>query len=179
MYCLVGPSLAITDCLIEPDLFFGDLYLYIQIYSLSFAAMSVCSSKFHQCLYFASQALARKVEKLAVACWQPTGLSPSHAYLLMLVLESPGIQPTELCAQLQLSPSTITRLAEKLEGKGLLVRRMEGKSTHIHPTPQAVALQPQMRQCMGAFMQQYEALRTQAPGHSLVQDMCLFADRLP
>ena len=138
--------------------------------------MGVCDSKFHQCIYFASQALARKVEKLAIACWQPVGLSPSHAYLLMLVLENPGIQPMEICQQLQLTPSTITRLTEKLESRGLVNRHYEGKETHLQPTAMALDLQPMMQQCMAGFMEQYGALRAKVPGNTLVQDICKFAD---
>lgn len=138
--------------------------------------MGVCDSKFHQCIYFASQALARKVEKLAIACWQPVGLSPSHAYLLMLVLENPGIQPMEICQQLQLTPSTITRLTEKLESNGLVHRQYEGKATHLQPAAAALELQPKMQQCMARFIQQYSALRAKVPGDTLVQDICKFAD---
>ena len=76
--------------------------------------MKSCESAFSKCLYFSSQALARKVEKLAIESWKPTGLSPSHAYLLILVLREPGLQPTTVGEQLQLTPSTITRLVEKL-----------------------------------------------------------------
>jgi hypothetical protein len=36
-------------------------------------------SFFSNSLYFSTGVLAREVEKLAVECWKPTGLSPSHA----------------------------------------------------------------------------------------------------
>jgi DNA-binding transcriptional regulator LsrR (DeoR family) len=83
--------------------------------------MKTIDSKYNGCLYFAANALARKIEKLAIESWKPLDLSPSHAYLLMLVLEEPGLQPGCIANHLQLSPSTITRLIEKLEEKGLSV----------------------------------------------------------
>ena len=85
-------------------------------------------------MYFASGALARKVEKLAVDTWKETKLAPSHAYLLMIVLDKPGVQPTTLVEELLLAPSTITRLIEKLEQKKLVRRTMEGKITNVFPT---------------------------------------------
>lgn len=111
-------------------------------------SMKMCDSKFSQCLYFASSALARKMEKLATESWKPVGLSPSHAYLLMAVLEEPGMQPTVLGQHLQLQPSTVTRLMEKLEEKKLVVRTTEGRITNVYATPKAKDLQPKMMDCM-------------------------------
>src|SRR6185312_10666430 len=102
--------------------------------------MGTSDSRFCQCLYFSSNALARKVEKLAQESWKPVGLSPSHAYLLMIVIEDPGVQPGTLANELQLQPSTITRLIEKLEQKKLVVRVMEGKITNVYPTSKAKEL---------------------------------------
>ena len=79
--------------------------------------MKTSDSIYAMCLYFTSGALARKVEKLAQTSWDKVGLSPSHAYLLMMALEEPGVQPSGLAAHLQLQPSTVTRLIEKLEEK--------------------------------------------------------------
>ena len=104
--------------------------------------MKSADSKYCQCLYFSSNALARKVEKLANASWEKLDLSASHDYILMLVIEQPGIQPSELVKHLLLSPSTITRLIEKLETRKLVVRTTEGKLTNVYPTPKAKAMLP-------------------------------------
>ena len=82
-------------------------------------------------MYFVSNALAREIEKIAIASWKKVNLSPSHAYLLILVLEEPGMQPMALSEELHLQPSTITRLVEKLEEKKLLVRTTQGKMTNV------------------------------------------------
>jgi DNA-binding MarR family transcriptional regulator len=79
------------------------------------------------------------------------GLAPSHAYLLLLILEEPGMQPGCIASHLQLSPSTITRLIEKLEEKKLVVRTTEGKLTNVYPTPKAKELLPQMKNCGQQF----------------------------
>ena len=140
--------------------------------------MKTSCSRYARCLYFTSAALARKVEKLAIASWKKTSLSPSHAYLLLAVLEEPGIQPTALAEHLQLQPSTITRLLEKLEEKKLVIRTTEGRLTNVYPTPKAKELQPKMMACMKDFTEKYAAILGKEESHELVQTMAKIADKL-
>jgi MarR family transcriptional regulator, organic hydroperoxide resistance regulator len=140
--------------------------------------MKMKDSKYSQCLYFTSAALARKVEKLAAENWKKVDLAPSHAYLLMALLEEPGIQPSALANELHLQPSTITRLIEKLEQKKLAVRTTEGKITNVYPTPKAKALLPEMKQCLNNFYQQYSKLLGDADSKRIVQDMARLSDKL-
>ena len=140
--------------------------------------MKIRDSKYAQCLYFTSAALARKVERLATQVWKAVDLPPSHAYLLMAVLEEPGMQPSVLSAELQLQPSTITRLIEKLEEKKLVVRTTEGKITNVYPTPKAKELQPKMKECVRQFSQQYANLLGADESSRLVQDIARIADKL-
>ena len=141
--------------------------------------MKAANSKYAQCLYFASNALARKIEKLANESWKKVGLTPSHAYVLLLALEEPGIQPSTLVKQLLLTPSTITRLIEKLEEKKLVVRGMEGKITHVYPTAKAKALLPEMKECLSGFYQRYAATLGKEESSRLVSSMNKMADKLP
>jgi DNA-binding MarR family transcriptional regulator len=120
-------------------------------------------------MYFAAGALARKVEKMAVECWKPVNLSPSHAYLLLLVIENPGVQPSQLCSHLQLTPSTITRLMEKLEEKKLVTRKTEGKNTIVYPTKEALQLLPKMRACQDEFAQKQSSIIQQTDSCELIQ----------
>ncbi|MDE3247429.1 MAG: MarR family transcriptional regulator [Bacteroidota bacterium] len=113
--------------------------------------LKVTESRYGRCLYFASNALARKTEKMAVEAWKKTGLSPSHAYLLMIVLDEPGVQPGRLSAELHLTPSTVTRLIEKLESKKLVTRTTEGKTTMVYPTAKSKEMKPLMDQCVADF----------------------------
>ncbi|MDB5206590.1 MAG: winged helix-turn-helix transcriptional regulator [Flavisolibacter sp.] len=140
--------------------------------------MKTGDSKFCQCLYFTTAALARKVEKLAIESWNPVGLSPSHAYLLITVLEEPGVQPTHLGEHLQLKPSTITRLIQKLEEKKLVVRTTEGRITNVYPTPRAKELQPKIMDCMKHFYEQYSGALGKEESVKLVQSLTKVADKL-
>jgi DNA-binding MarR family transcriptional regulator len=140
--------------------------------------MKVADSKYCRCIYFASNALARKMEKLAMESWKKVNLSPSHAYLLMLVTEEPGMQPGTLSAELHLTPSTITRLIEKLEGKKLVVRTTEGKQTNVYPTPKGKELYPTLQKCLDEFYNTYSTILGKEESAKLVQTMNKIADKL-
>jgi DNA-binding MarR family transcriptional regulator len=129
-------------------------------------------------MYFSSQAMARKIEKLASEIWKQVDLSPSHAYLLMMVLDEPGIQPSALVEELLLTPSTITRLMEKLEEKKLLVRTTEGKLTNVYPTPRAKELQPRLKECLDEFYKTYSNVLGKEESSQMVQRMNKITDKL-
>ncbi|WP_127133181.1 MarR family winged helix-turn-helix transcriptional regulator [Pseudoflavitalea rhizosphaerae] len=140
--------------------------------------MKTSESKFRQCFYFASGALARIVEKMASDVWKKVDLSPSHAYVLLLVLDEPGMQPGSIAGQLHLTPSTITRLLEKLESKKLVVRTSEGKLTNVYPTPRAKELQPQLIACAEEFSQHYYKILGKEECDTLIDSITKMADQL-
>jgi DNA-binding MarR family transcriptional regulator len=135
-------------------------------------------SKYCKCIYFASGALARKMEKLAIESWKKVGLSPSHAYLLMLVIDDPGMQPGRLAEELQLSPSTITRLIEKLEEKKLVIRTTEGKLTNVYATPKGKDLLPQLKSCVSDFNETAAGILGKEESTRLVQNINKITDKL-
>ena len=140
--------------------------------------MNTSDSKYSQCLYFSSNALARKVEKLARESWKPVGMSPSHAYLLMIVIEDPGVQPGSLADELQLQPSTITRLIEKLEEKKLVVRIAEGKTTNVYPTSRAKELHRTLKVCVQHFHNSHATILGKEESCKMVRNMNKLADKL-
>lgn len=140
--------------------------------------MKASESKYCNCLYFTANALARKVEKLAIESWKEVDLPPSHAYLLMLIIEDAGIQPGALSDQMQLTPSTITRLIEKLEERKLVVRTTEGKSTNVYPSPKAKELLPKLKNCVKNFYENYASILGKEESARLVINMNKVADKL-
>ncbi|MES2004640.1 MAG: MarR family transcriptional regulator [Bacteroidota bacterium] len=140
--------------------------------------MKTSESKYCNCLYFTANALARKIEKLATESWKKIDLAPSHAYLLKLVLDEPGIQAGQIAEQLQLTPSTITRLIEKLEEKKLVLRASEGKSTNVFPTQKAKDLKPQMKQCIEEFYEKYSKVLGKEESNHFIKNMNTIADKL-
>lgn len=105
---------------------------------------SACKSntRLSGCLLFSANALARAITAIGDEEFGRFGLSYSHAYLLCEVVDQPGVTPSQLSQTMYLTPSTITRLVEKLEQKQLVRRESEGKKTLIYPTPQGQTLRP-------------------------------------
>lgn len=100
------------------------------------------ATRYNACLLFSANALARAITAIGDEEFGRFGLCYSHAYLLCEVVAQPGISPSQLSETLYLTPSTITRLVEKLEQKRLVRRESEGKKTLIYPTAEGEALQP-------------------------------------
>ncbi|MFM9911637.1 MAG: MarR family winged helix-turn-helix transcriptional regulator [Chitinophagaceae bacterium] len=140
--------------------------------------MKTSESNYCRCLYFTAGSLARKVDTLAQESWSKVDLAPSYAYLLMLTIEEPGIQPGMLANQLQLKPSTISRLIEKLEEKKLVIRISEGKTTNVYPTPKGKNMLPQLKECMHEFYKRYSSILGKEESAKLVQNMGKVADKL-
>jgi len=141
--------------------------------------MKASDSRYGRCIYFASNALARKTEKLAVAIWKKAGLSPSHAYLLMIVLDEPGAQPGALSAELHLTPSTITRLIEKLEEKKLVIRNTEGKTTSVYPTAKSKEMKTLLQECGEEFQRSCISLLGKDESARFISSMNKISDKLP
>jgi DNA-binding MarR family transcriptional regulator len=102
-------------------------------------------SKYCGCLYFSANALGRVMTRMAEEEFAITGLAPSYALLLIGVNEKPGIQPKELSEHMQLAPSTVTRLIEKLEHKGMVERKTNGRATEVYPTPKSLEMDKQLK----------------------------------
>jgi len=69
---------------------------------------------FEKCIYFNSNALVRQINKIWDDAFKPFGLSPSHAYVLRLVLNTPGLSMKQIAEDLELAPSTVTRFVDNL-----------------------------------------------------------------
>jgi len=97
----------------------------------------------HMCPYFTSASFARVIQQMADEECQlgSTGLSPAHVYLIVLVNDNEGISPSELAQKLNLAPSTITRMIDKLVSKGILERKIEGKNSLTYPTDKSREMQ--------------------------------------
>lgn len=113
------------------------------------------------CLFFTTVKLSRVFGKIAEEAFSKTGLSPSHALLLYLVNQKEEILQKELGETLHLTPSTITRLIEKLERKSLVTKRCEGKSVILSTTPQGLALQKNIMESWNFLHEQYHGILTE------------------
>jgi DNA-binding MarR family transcriptional regulator len=99
---------------------------------------------FERCLYFNVNALARRVNTIWDEAFSEFDLSPAHAYLLRLLLESPGLTQTQITRELKLEKSTVTRFVTVLEAKLLLSRDRQGREVLVYPTAKAYRLQKRL-----------------------------------
>jgi len=95
---------------------------------------------FEQCIYFNINKLTRRVNRIWEQAFKAVNLSPSHGYLLRVVLEQPGITCKALAEVLDLKLSTVTRFVDTLVAKDLLERKKaseDKRESNIYPTKKA------------------------------------------
>ncbi|MCP4573455.1 MAG: MarR family transcriptional regulator [bacterium] len=123
----------------------------------------------HSCLFFTANALSRRITHLADEAFRPTGLSPSLAFLLMAVVDRPGNCLKDLGQDLQLAPSTITRFADALAARSLVVRRQEGKVVSLAATDAGQALMPAVQAAWKDLYDRYSAALGREAGDDLTR----------
>jgi MarR family transcriptional regulator, organic hydroperoxide resistance regulator len=135
-------------------------------------------NRFAYSLYFSAGALAREAEKLAVACWKPVGLSPSHAQIILLLMQVQTIGPSFLAKSLLLSRSTMTRLLDSLERKGLINRFTYDKVRMVQLSVEAAKRAEEFLECDMAFRQRCYRLLGEDKTVRLMRRMNDATDRL-
>lgn len=133
--------------------------------------MDKADSKYCGCLYYSSNALARVMTKIAAEEFSVTGLTPSYAFLIMIINDKPGIQPKEISEQMQLTPSTVTRLIEKMEHRGLLTRNSIGRCTEVIPTEEGAKLNVQIKDAWRKLYNRYMVLLGEKVGMELTSSI--------
>ena len=123
----------------------------------------------HNCLFFTANSLARSISRLAEEEFGRLGLVPSHAFLLMLVIDRPGISQKDLAAQLHLAPSTVSRFVDVLAGRGLLEKRGLGKQVQAWPTAAGQAQLAPIQLAWGEIHRRYSAILGEEEGRSLAR----------
>lgn len=116
-------------------------------------------SYFCNCLFFSSASFARNMSKLADEAFAKTGWSPSHAFVIITVNRNDeGVIPSLIAKELHLTPSTVTRLLDKLEQKGMVRRENDGKNSLVKPTEKSLALNEELMTSWNSLFDHYKKL---------------------
>lgn len=91
---------------------------------------------FERCIYFNSNALVRKINRIWDRAYAVEDISASHAYLLRMVNHQPGLTQKQIASELFLEKSTITRFVMALIERGLLKRKQgeDGRENLLYVT---------------------------------------------
>jgi DNA-binding MarR family transcriptional regulator len=133
--------------------------------------MTESKSILNHCLYFTANALSRVITRMAEEEFRVTGLSPSHAFLMMQVVEQPGITQKALGAELHLAPSTVTRFVDVLVHKGYLERAVDGKTTRITATETGCHRYDPIRAAWKSLHMRYAAILGLEEGDALTREI--------
>jgi len=134
--------------------------------------MSESTKTFHEsCLYFSVNSLARKINEMAEEEFRITGLTPSHAYLMLTLIDKPGLNQNELSGIMNLKASTMTRFIDKLVQKRLVERVQEGRSVLIFPTEKGKELRELIKKAMGNMYERYDDILDKDFSQNLTSDI--------
>lgn len=128
-------------------------------------------NKYCNCLYYSATAFSRVMSRIADEEFAGVGLSSSYAFLLMTVVDKPGIQPKEISEELQLAPSTVTRLIEKLEYQGYLERKSVGRSTEVYATEKVAEILGKVKKAWSNINKRYVGILGKEAAAQLTADI--------
>ncbi len=97
---------------------------------------------------------------------------------MMIVNDNPGIGQKEMCEQLQLAPSTVTRFIDTLVHKGYLNRQSEGKVSHVYPTEAGEKLKSSISEAWKSLHKRYDSVLGREKGDALTTMIDAASDKL-
>ena len=124
-----------------------------------------------RCLYYSANALARTITKMAEEEFAVVDLAPSYAFMVMAVNRNPGIQAGELADIMMLTPSTVSRLVDRLESRQLVKKHTEGRLVLIYPTPKSVEINDSIKAAWFKLYQRYVAVLGAEAAVSLTENI--------
>ena len=88
----------------------------------------------------------------------PSGLTPSQGNLLLHLIDNCYAFSYFISSDLRVNPSSVTRLADQLEEKGLVSRYTHSRWTYLSVTEEAIGLYDALVDCDNAFRDRCNAL---------------------
>ncbi|XOV92340.1 MAG: MarR family winged helix-turn-helix transcriptional regulator [Bacteroidota bacterium] len=129
-------------------------------------------SYFCNCLYFSASSFARNMTKLADEAFASTGWAPSYAFVLMTVnRHEEGVSPSIIAKEMHLTPSTVTRLLDKLEQKDMITRHSEGKASIVKPTRKSKAINEDLVNSWSNLFKNYNEMLGEQSAQKLAAEL--------
>lgn len=122
------------------------------------------------CLYFSVSSLARHLNTMAEEAFKYTKMAPVYSYVLLVVLEEPGISQIGIAKYLNLKPSTITRFVDRLVEKELVERSYEGRNVFIYATEKGKAFKVIIEQSLRMLNDAYVEKLGQKTAQNILYD---------
>ncbi len=110
------------------------------------------------CLFFTVKKLDRALNKLAEESFQKVGMTPTYAFILLILEEEDGRLQKDIAQILYIAPSTLTRLVEKLVYKGYVTTLTEGRTRKVYLTVNGRELLPDIREAWDNLHARYKAI---------------------
>lgn len=118
--------------------------------------MSKSSSTYQECcLYFTANSLSRYINAMAEDAFKITGLSPSYGYLMLILIDEPGLSQSELSMRMNLKASTMTRFIDKLIVMKYVQRVQEGRVTLVFPTDEGKKIKALIDKALNDLYEKY------------------------
>ncbi|MBE6164627.1 MAG: winged helix-turn-helix transcriptional regulator [Streptococcus gallolyticus] len=110
------------------------------------------------CLFFTVKKLDRALNKLAEESFQKVGMTPTYAFILLILAEEDGRLQKDIAQILYIAPSTLTRLVEKLVYKGYVTTLTEGRTRKVYLTVNGRKLLPVIQEAWDNLHARYKAI---------------------
>ncbi len=110
------------------------------------------------CLFFTVKKLDRALNKLADESFQKVGMTPTYAFILLILAEEDGKLQKDIAQMLYIAPSTLTRLVEKLVHKGYVTTLTEGRTRKVYLTADGRELLPFIQEAWDDLHARYKAI---------------------
>ncbi len=121
------------------------------------------------CLFFTANSLARVITRMGEEEFAGIGMTPSYAFLLTLVIDSPGISQKELANALNMAPSTVSRFVDTLHKRSLIEKKVEGRNTYIEATAKGEALKSPISEAWLGLYERYSDILGKEQGDMLTR----------
>jgi len=123
------------------------------------------------CLYFTANHLGRVINRMAEEEFGKIGLSPTYGFLMVAILENEGATHNELSQIMHLTPSTMTRLIDKLVYKQLVIRKQEGRLVRLYATEDGRRLRGDIDQAWERLHDRYARVLGREEGDRLTKEV--------